>query len=156
MALLGLVRALTLIGQVALYIQVNSVIVGLNAEYRIGKAYLSSRVFSAIFYDRYLHHFTRIIVEFFAPGTAPLTTMTFCSGRILTTRRFVTFTRSLPMRPARRLPFMTREAKEALPIEPGARSLLCWPWVCSPTPLNPWRLTTPWNPFPLEVPTTST
>ena len=28
--------------------------------------------------------------------------------------------------------------------------------ICSPTPEKPWRFTTPWNPLPFEVPTTST
>src|SRR5690606_8444890 len=69
------------------------------------------------------HYFSRMIVEFFAPGTAPLITIMFCSGRIFTTRRFSTLTLSLPIRPAIRLPLCTREANEALPIEPGARCL---------------------------------
>ena len=41
-------------------------------------------------------------------------------------------------------------------MDPGARNLLCWPWVASPTPAKPCLLTTPWKPFPLEVPVTVT
>src|SRR5690606_31634241 len=47
--LLRLVRTLALVGQVALHVEINSVIVGLNAEYRIGKRYFSARIFTTGF-----------------------------------------------------------------------------------------------------------
>jgi hypothetical protein len=58
------------------------------------------------------------------------------------------------MWPAARMPFTTREGYELAPIEPGAR----WniePCVAAP-PRKLWRFTTPWNPWPLLVPITST
>ena len=33
---------------------------------------------------------------------------------------------------------------------------MCWPWVACPTPAKPCLLTTPWKPFPFELPETST
>ena len=60
------------------------------------------------------------------------------------------------MRPAMRTPFITRDASDELPKDPGARWRSCWPWDCWPTPWKPWRLTTPWKPLPFEVPTTFT
>lgn len=72
-----------------------------------------------------------------APGTAPLMSTRFCSGSTFTICRLTSFTLSPPMRPAIRIPLNTREGQEEAPMEPGARSLLCWPWVWPPTPENP-------------------
>jgi hypothetical protein len=50
------------------------------------------------------------------------------------------------------MPFSTRDGKAEAPMEPGAR----WniePWVAWP-PRKWWRLTTPWKPLPLLMPTT--
>ena len=52
------------------------------------------------------------------------------------------------------MPLMTRDGYDEAPIEPGAR----WniePCVASP-PAKWWRFTTPWKPWPLLVPMTST
>src|SRR5205085_10474910 len=58
---------------------------------------------------------------FLPPGTAPLMWRRLVSASTLATRRFLTVTCSPPMRPAIRMPFMTREGKAEAPIEPGAR-----------------------------------
>ena len=53
-----------------------------------------------------------------------------------------------------RMPLITRDGYDEAPIEPGAR----WniePCVAAP-PAKWWRLTTPWKPWPLLVPMTST
>src|SRR6188508_552260 len=100
-------------------------VVRFYAEDLASKVYFTAGGFTAIFYNCYVHHFCRIIVEFLAPGTDPLTRIRFLSARILTTFKLVVFTRSEPIRPGRRFPLITRDAKEALPIEPGARKRLC-------------------------------
>src|SRR6267154_4634690 len=118
-------RPLALIGEVTFYIQPDGVVVGLNAENLCGEVHFATCLFAAMFYNRYVHHFWRIIVEFLAPGTEPLIKIKFCSAMIFTTFRLRTFTRSFPIRPGRRFPLITLEAKDALPIDPGARSRLC-------------------------------
>ena len=62
--------------------------------------------------------------------------------------------RSPPMRPAPRMPLMTRDGSVPGPIEPGRRCFVL-PWVFGP-PAKLYRLTTPWNPRPLLVPVTLT
>jgi hypothetical protein len=47
-------------------------------------------------------------IPFLAPGTAPLTSRTFSSGRTSTTFSPITVTRAFPFWPAIFLPFMTR------------------------------------------------
>jgi len=74
----------------------------------------------------------------------------------LITFKFWTVTFSLPIWPAIFIPLKTLAGYEAAPIEPGALNLLCCPCVDWPTPAKPCLLTTPWNPFPLEVPEIST
>src|SRR4030095_6339228 len=89
-----------------------------------------------------------------APGTAPRNTSRWFSMSTLTTRRFRVVMREPPIRPAARMPLTTRDGNEDAPIDPGAR----WniePCVAAPPPK--WcRFTTPWNPLPRPVPTTST
>src|SRR5258706_5627935 len=130
-------RTLALIGEIAFYIQPDGVVVWLNAKNLCGEVHFTTCLFAAILYNRYVHHFCRIIVEFLAPGTEPLIKIKFWSAMIFTTFRLRTFTRSLPIRPGRRFPLITREANEALPIDPGARRRLCWPCVWTPTPAKP-------------------
>ena len=45
-ALLGLVRTLTLVGEVLLYVEIDSVVISLHAENGIRKDYLTTRFFS--------------------------------------------------------------------------------------------------------------
>ena len=77
-----------------------------------------------------------ILVERFAPGTAPRTRMRLESARMRTTRRFFTFTRSPPVRPAMRVPLNTRPGVAQPPIEPGLRWLRCAPCEAE-TPAKP-------------------
>src|SRR5882672_9950701 len=115
-------RSLALIGEVTFYIQPDGVVVGLNAENLCGEVHFATCLFATMFYNRYVHHFWRIIVEFLAPGTEPLIKIKFWSAMIFTTFRLRILTRSFPIRPGSRFFLMMREANEALPIEPGARS----------------------------------
>ena len=58
------------------------------------------------------------------------------------------------MRPAARMPLMTRDGNDEAPIEPGAR------WNIDPCEAAPpeklWRFMTPWKPLPRLTPMTST
>jgi hypothetical protein len=71
------------------------------------------------------------------------------------TYRFWTVTRSLPMCPGIFLFLNTLPGSWQLPVEPIVRWLREFPWVASP-PLKFHRFITPWKPFPLLVPHTST
>src|SRR5690606_3153389 len=51
LALLRLMCSLTLVGQVALHVEIDSVVVGLDAEHGVGKRYLPARVFTTVFYN---------------------------------------------------------------------------------------------------------
>src|SRR5882762_4842084 len=106
---------LALIGEVTFYIQPDGVVIGLNAKNLRGEVHFAACLFAAMFYNLYVHHFWRIIVEFLAPGTEPLIKIKFWSAMIFTTLRLRTLTRSLPIRPGSRFPLITREANEALP-----------------------------------------
>jgi elongation factor G len=87
------------------------------------------------------------------PGTDPLTSIKFRSGSTLTTSRFWIVTRSPPRRPGSFLPFSTR-AKPVAPMAPGRRWYID-PWLIGPL-LKFHLLIAPANPFPIDVPTTST
>src|SRR5579859_5544540 len=56
-----------------------------------------------------------------APGTEPFISSRLRSGSACTTCNFLAVTRSLPIRPAMRVPFKTRPGVVPEPIEPGAR-----------------------------------
>ena len=88
-----------------------------------------------------------------APGTNPFTVIV-CFSRLMPTRvKLRTVTRSLPMRPAMRLPLNTRPGVVVAPIDPGALSRSDCPCVRGP-PLNPYLLIALANPLPLLVPVT--
>src|SRR6185312_7537124 len=91
----------------------------------------------------------------FRPGMAPLISNTPCSASTLCTTRFCVVTRSLPIRPAIRVPLNTRPGVAQPPIEPGRRCTACAPWL-APWPLKPWRFMVPAKPLPWLVPVTST
>src|SRR5439155_3954646 len=63
-----------------------------------------------------------------APGTAPRSSNRCRSGSELTTSRFRTVTRSLPIWPAIRVPLNTRDGVAEAPMEPGERCLRSVPW----------------------------
>ena len=72
-----------------------------------------------------------------------------CPASTRSTFRLWIVTRPPPIRPAARMPLMTRDGNDDAPIDPGAR----WnidPCVAAP-PAKWWRLTTPWNPLPRPV-----
>ena len=82
-------------------------------------------------------------------GNSTLNQDQIFSGSNLAMRRFLTVTLSLPIRPAILSPFKCfgKDRPDA-PIEPEL-SIGCAVRVDSPTPLKPWRFTTPWKPFTL-------
>ncbi len=85
----------------------------------------------------------------FAPGIAPLTRIRFFSAMTLTTRRFWTVRRSLPMWPGIDWFFQVRPGVWRMPIEPMRR----WniePWAAGPPPTRK-RFTTPWKPLPFVI-----
>src|SRR6476659_4685523 len=89
---------------------------------------------------------------FFGPGTAPLTSRRFSSGRTSWTTSPDWVTRLPPRRPAIFCPLNTREGVAEAPIEPGLRTL-CEPWEVGPR----WkrcRLIVPAKPFPWAIPVT--
>src|SRR5581483_10839160 len=89
------------------------------------------------------------------PGMAPLISSTPFSASTLCTTRFCVVTRSLPIRPAIRVPLNTRAGVAQPPIEPGRRWTACAPWL-APWPRKPCRFIVPAVPLPLGVPVTST
>src|SRR3954453_11526735 len=93
-------------------------------------------------------------IAFLWPGMAPLTSRRFCSGSRSTTVSPTCVARLLPIWPAIRTPFKTRDGVAEAPIEPGLRML--WePWLVGPR----WkrcRLIVPWKPLPIETPVTLT
>ena len=84
-SLFRLMRSLTLICQILLYVQVNSMIVGFNAEDRIVQSYLSSGIFTFNIKYAQFHYFSINKIEPFAPGTDPFTNKRLCSGITLIT-----------------------------------------------------------------------
>src|SRR5205823_7232253 len=89
---------------------------------------------------------------FFGPGTAPLTSSRFSSGRTSCTTRPTCVMRLPPMRPAILMPLNTREGVADAPIDPGLR-MLCEPCDRGPEP-KLWRLIVPWKPLPMPMPAT--
>jgi hypothetical protein len=54
-------RSLTLIGKMLLYIEVNSVFIGLNSEYGIIQLDFATRIGSALVENAQLHYFSTIM-----------------------------------------------------------------------------------------------
>ena len=87
-ALLGLVCTLTLVRQILLYIQVNSMFVGLNSKNTIVQGCLATRLFAQGGKNVQFHYFSTITMDCLAPGTEPFTINKFFSVSTFNTCKF--------------------------------------------------------------------
>src|SRR5205823_1056925 len=136
---LGIVRALPLVSKLALDGLVHHCLVGLDRKDRVLQLNLAGRL--ALDVSDWKFHFfcladffisLSITRLFMPPGTLPRTAMRLRSLSTMTTRRLGCVTRSTPMCPARRKPFIKRPGVVVAPLEPGARLRSDCPCVLGP------------------------
>ena len=79
---------LTLVSHKLLYIQVDGMVIGLNAEDRFVQRNLSSGVFTFNVKYANFHYFSIITIEPLQPGIEPFTKRRLCSAITFNTCRF--------------------------------------------------------------------